>query len=44
MDVDMRTIVYFKANVCEAVNRIHLAENRVQWRALVNTVKNLRVP
>jgi hypothetical protein len=23
---------------------IHLAENRDQWRALVNTVMNLRVP
>jgi hypothetical protein len=24
-------------------NLIHLAQNRVQWRAFVNTVKNLRV-
>jgi hypothetical protein len=23
---------------------IHLAENRDQWRVLVNTVKNIRVP
>jgi hypothetical protein len=28
---------------CECVNWIHLAQNRVQWRALVNTVMNLRV-
>jgi hypothetical protein len=25
------------------VNWIHLAEDRVQWRDLVNTIKNLRV-
>jgi len=28
----------------EIVNRIHLAQDRVQWRTLVNTVMNLRVP
>jgi hypothetical protein len=28
----------------EGVDWIHLAEDRDQWRALVNTVMNLRVP
>jgi hypothetical protein len=28
----------------EGVNWIQLARNRLQWRALVNTVMNLRVP
>jgi hypothetical protein len=29
---------------CDGVDWIELAEDRDQWRALVNTVKNLRVP
>jgi hypothetical protein len=28
----------------EGVDRIHLAQDREQWWALVNTVMNLRVP
>jgi hypothetical protein len=28
----------------DAVNWIRLAQDRVQWRSFVNTVKNLRVP
>jgi hypothetical protein len=28
----------------EGVNWIHLARDREQWRALVNTVMNFRVP
>jgi hypothetical protein len=28
----------------EGVDWIHLAQDRDQWRALVNTVMNLRVP
>jgi hypothetical protein len=28
----------------EGVDRIHLAQGRSQWRALVNTVMNLGLP
>jgi len=29
---------------CEGVNRMHLAQDTDQWRAVVNTVMNFRVP
>jgi hypothetical protein len=29
---------------CEGVDWIHLAQHRDQWRAVVNTVMNLRIP
>jgi hypothetical protein len=29
---------------CEVLDWIHLAQDSAQWRALVNTVMNLRVP
>jgi hypothetical protein len=29
---------------CEGVDWLHLAQGRKQWRALVNTVKNFRIP
>jgi hypothetical protein len=28
----------------DGANWIHLAQDRVQWRAFVNTVMNLRIP
>jgi hypothetical protein len=36
--MDIREIVY------EGIDWIRLAQNMVQWRDLVNTVMNLRVP
>jgi hypothetical protein len=33
-----------KETGCESVDWIHLAQDRLQWRALVNMVMNLRVP
>jgi hypothetical protein len=36
--MNVREIVWF------VVNWIHLAQEREQWRGLVNTVMNLRVP
>jgi hypothetical protein len=33
-----------KALDCEVVECVHLPQVREQWRALVNTVMNLRVP
>jgi hypothetical protein len=29
---------------CKGVEWIHLGQKRVQWRALINTAMNLRVP
>jgi hypothetical protein len=33
-----------KLRKCEIMDWIHLSQDRVQWRALVNTVMDLRVP
>jgi hypothetical protein len=33
-----------RGNVIDGANSIQLAQDRVQWRASVNTVMNLRVP
>jgi hypothetical protein len=35
---------YFKEIVCEIVDWVKLVQDRVQWRALENTVMDLRVP
>jgi len=36
--------VHLKDVVCEGVGWIHLAQDRDQWRALMNMIVNLRVP
>jgi hypothetical protein len=36
--------MHLREIVWGGVERIHLAQNRGQWRALVNTVMNLWVP
>jgi hypothetical protein len=36
--------MYLSEIVWEGVDRIHLAQDRDKWWALVNTVMNLRVP
>jgi hypothetical protein len=37
-------ILYLREMVWEVVDRIHLAQERDQWRAVVNMVMKLRVP
>jgi len=36
--------VYLKKLGWEVVDLMHLAQDRDQWRVLVNTVMNLRIP
>jgi hypothetical protein len=36
--------MYLRETEWEVVNWIHLAQDRDQWRTLMNTVMNLRVP
>jgi hypothetical protein len=41
---DDNTIMDLREIVWDGVGWMHLAHDRDQWRALVNTVMNLRVP
>jgi hypothetical protein len=36
-------IIYIEEIICEGVDWIHLAQNRIQWQDNVNAVMNLRV-
>jgi hypothetical protein len=36
--------IYLRKTGCDGVDWIDMAQDRDQWRALVNTVLNLRVP
>jgi len=42
--LDYNIITYLKETERESVNWIHLTQDRVQRKALVNMVMNLRVP
>jgi predicted metal-dependent peptidase len=43
--IDWRIILKrFLKILCECVNRIQVAQNRVQWQSFVNSVMNLRIP
>jgi len=42
LDINRRIILEWTSG--KVVDWIHLAQNRVHWWALVNTVMNLRVP
>jgi len=45
LGVDGRIVLKLILEIrCEGVDWIHLAQDRDQWRALVNTVVELRVP
>jgi len=33
-----------KETVCDGLDWIHLTQDRIQWRTLISTVMNLRVP
>jgi hypothetical protein len=44
MSVEDNIKTNLKGTMYERVDWIHLAQDRVQWRALVNMVMNLRVP
>jgi hypothetical protein len=39
-----KSTIHLKGIRCEGVEWIRLAQDSVQWRAVVNTVKNLSVP
>jgi hypothetical protein len=43
-DLGVDGTMYHKGKVWEGIDWIHLAQDRVQWRAFVNTVMNLQVP
>jgi hypothetical protein len=47
IDLNIDGIILLKwvlHNWCGVVDWIHLAQDRVHWRSVVNMVKNIRVP
>jgi hypothetical protein len=44
LDVEVNTKVDLKEAGSDAVDWIHLAQDRDQWRAVGNTEMNLRIP
>jgi hypothetical protein len=44
LDIDVRTLLNWTLNVFFYMDWINLMQDKAQWRAVVNTVMNIRAP